>query len=179
MSKYLTKLGDNAKKAFKNIDTKTKNKVLRHFANSIYKNKNKILLENLKDIRYAKSKGLKENLINRLSLNNEKLDSIIKSIKTVIKLKDPVNEKLSSWKRPNGLKISRVSIPIGVIAVIYESRPNVTADVSTLCFKSGNFSSFLDQDIDSRPKNKDKAHQRIQGGDIPKPEISDRGRSED
>ena len=139
MSKYLVKLGENSRKAFKNIDTRTKNKVLNNFASYIYKNKNKILLENLKDIRYAKNKGLKENLINRLSLDNEKLESIIKSIKTVIKLKDPVNEKLSSWKRPNGLKISRVSIPIGVIAVIYESRPNVTADVSTLCFKSGNF----------------------------------------
>ena len=138
MSKYLIKLGQNSKKAHEIIDTKTKNNVLKSFAKLIFKNKNKILLENLKDIRFAKKKGLKENLVNRLELNNEKLNSIIEAIKTVIKLKDPVNYELSKWTRPNGLKIKKVSIPIGVIGVIYESRPNVTADVSTLCFKSGN-----------------------------------------
>ena len=138
MSKYLIKLGQNSKKAHKIIDTKIKNNVLKSFAKLIFKNKNKILLENLKDIRFAKKKGLKKNLVNRLELNNEKLNSIIEAIKTVIKLKDPVNYELSKWARPNGLKIKKVSIPIGVIGVIYESRPNVTADVSTLCFKSGN-----------------------------------------
>ena len=138
MSKYLIKLGQNSKKAHKIIDTKIKNNVLKSFAKLIFKNKNTILLENLKDIRFAKKKGLKENLVNRLELNNEKLNSIIEAIKTVIKLKDPVNYELSKWTRPNGLKIKKVSIPIGVIGVIYESRPNVTADVSTLCFKSGN-----------------------------------------
>ncbi len=138
MSKYLIKLGQNSKKAHKIIDTKIKNNVLKSFAKLILKNKNKILLENLKDKRFAKKKGLKENLVNRLELNNEKLNSIIEAIKTVIKLKDPVNYELSKWARPNGLKIKKVSIPIGVIGVIYESRPNVTADVSTLCFKSGN-----------------------------------------
>ena len=138
MSKYLIKLGQNSKKAHKIIDTKIKNNVLKSFVKLIFKNKNKILLENLKDIRFAKKKGLKENLVNRLELNNEKLNSIIEAIKTVIKLKDPVNYELSKWARPNGLKIKKVSIPIGVIGVIYESRPNVTADVSTLCFKSGN-----------------------------------------
>ena len=138
MSKYLIKLGQNSKKAHKIIDTKIKNNVLKSFVKLIFKNKNKILLENLKDIRFAKKKGLKENLVKRLELNNEKLNSIIEAIKTVIKLKDPVNYELSKWARPNGLKIKKVSIPIGVIGVIYESRPNVTADVSTLCFKSGN-----------------------------------------
>ena len=138
MSKYLIKLGKNSKKAHKIIDTKIKNNVLKSFVKLIFKNKNKILLENLKDIRFAKKKGLKKNLVNRLELNNEKLNSIIEAIKTVIKLKDPVNYELSKWTRPNGLKIKKVSIPIGVIGVIYESRPNVTADVSTLCFKSGN-----------------------------------------
>ena len=138
MSKYLIKLGQNSKKAHKIIDTKIKNNVLKSFVKLIFKNKNKILLENLKDIRFAKKKGLKKNLVNRLELNNEKLNSIIEAIKTVIKLKDPVNYELSKWTRPNGLKIKKVSIPIGVIGVIYESRPNVTADVSTLCFKSGN-----------------------------------------
>ena len=128
MSKYLIKLGQNSKKAHEIIDTKIINNVLKCFAKLIFKNKNKILLENLKDIRFAKKKGLKENLDNRLELNNEKLNSIIEAIKTVIKLKDQVNYELSKWARPNGLKIKKVSIPIGVIGVIYESRPNVTAE---------------------------------------------------
>ncbi len=108
MSKYLIKLGQNSKKAHKIIDTKIKNNVLKSFVKLIFKNKNKILLENLKDIRFAKKKGLKKNLVNRLELNNEKLNSIIEAIKTVIKLKDPVNYELSKWTRPNGLKIKKV-----------------------------------------------------------------------
>jgi len=139
MNKILNKIGQNSKIAFRNkINSKKKNKVLNDFCSLIIKNEQKIISENKKDIKFAKSKKLKENLINRLSLNSEKIKSIIKSINTVIKLKNPVDIELSKWKRPNGLKIKRVTIPIGIIGIIYESRPNVTADVSTLCFKSGN-----------------------------------------
>jgi len=139
MSKLLIKIGKKSKLAFRNkINSKTKNKVLEDFCRLIFKNKNKIISENKKDIKSAELKKLKENLIKRLSLNSEKINSIIKSIKTVIKLKDPVDLEIKKWKRPNGLKIKRVTIPIGIIGIIYESRPNVTADVSTLCFKSGN-----------------------------------------
>ena len=139
MSKLLIKIGKNSKLAFRNkVNSKTKNKVLEDFCKLIIKNKNRIILENKKDINSAKLKKLKENLIKRLSLNSEKINSIIKSIKTVIKFKDPVDLELKKWRRPNGLKIKRVTIPIGIIGIIYESRPNVTADVSTLCFKSGN-----------------------------------------
>ena len=139
MSKYLNTLGSRAKIAFKNkIDTKVKNKVLTDYYKLIIKNKKKIISENKKDIRFAERKKLKENLINRLSLNSEKINSIINSIKTILNLKDPIDKDLDSWLRPNKLKIKRVTVPIGVIGVIYESRPNVTADVSTLCFKSGN-----------------------------------------
>ena len=139
MSKLLIKIGKNSKLAFRNkVNSKTKNKVLEDFCKLIIKNKNRIILENKKDINSAKLKKLKENFIKRLSLNSEKINSIIKSIKTVIKFKDPVDLELKKWKRPNGLKIKRVTIPIGIIGIIYESRPNVTADVSTLCFKSGN-----------------------------------------
>ena len=77
-------------------------------------------------------------MIDRLKLDNRKIENIWNSIKEIIKFKDPVGKILSSWKRPNGLIIKRVSIPIGIIGVIYESRPNVTSDVSALCFKSGN-----------------------------------------
>tara|TARA_Y100000768_G_scaffold191723_1_gene143727 strand:- start:514 stop:1761 length:1248 start_codon:yes stop_codon:yes gene_type:complete len=139
MSKLLIKIGKNSKLAFRNkVNSKTKNKVLEDFCKLIIKNKNRIILENKKDINSAKLKKLKENFIKRLSLNSEKINSIIKSIKTVIKFKDPVDLELKKWRRPNGLKIKRVTIPIGIIGIIYESRPNVTADVSTLCFKSGN-----------------------------------------
>ena len=139
MSKYLEKIGLNAKIAFENkISNKKKNKVLNYYAELIKKNQNKILIENSKDIKVAKSKKLKENLIKRLALNNEKIKSIIKSIKIIANFKDPVDVDLETWKRPNGLKIKKVSIPIGIIGIIYESRPNVTSDVSTLCFKSGN-----------------------------------------
>ena len=139
MSKTLEKIGSNAKIAFQNkISNKRKNKVLNYYIQLILKNQNKILVENAKDIKIAKSKKLKENLIKRLALNNDKIRGIIKSIKTISKFKDPVDVDIETWKRPNGLKLKKVSIPIGIIGVIYESRPNVTSDVSTLCFKSGN-----------------------------------------
>ena len=139
MSKTLEKIGKNAKIAFQNkISDRKKNKVLNYYIQLILKNQNKILVENTKDIKIAKSKKLKENLIKRLTLNSDKISSIIKSIETIAKFKDPVDVDIETWSRPNGLKLKKVSIPIGIIGVIYESRPNVTSDVSTLCFKSGN-----------------------------------------
>ena len=139
MSKYIKKIGEKAKIAFKSkINSKVKNKVLKDYYKLIIKNKYKIINENKKDIKVAQKNKLKENLIKRLSLNFRKIESIIKSIKTIANLKDPIDQELDKWIRPNGLKIKRVTIPIGVIGIIYESRPNVTADVSTLCFKSGN-----------------------------------------
>ena len=139
MKKYLESIGNNSCKAFTcKIRNKTKNKVLIKFADLIKKNKSKIIKQNKKDINFAKRKSLKKNLIDRLQLNDNKINEIIKSIKNIIKLKDPTNITLSKWKRPNGLIIKRVTIPIGVIGVIYESRPNVTSDISSLCFKSGN-----------------------------------------
>ena len=139
MRTYLETIGKKAQKAFEeNINTKIKNKVLIRFSNLIKKNQLKIINENKKDINFAVNKKIKENLINRLKLNKLKIKQIIKSIKVVARLKDPIDITLSEWRRPNGLKIKKVTIPIGVIATIYESRPNVTSDVSSLCFKSGN-----------------------------------------
>ena len=139
MNKYMNLIGIKSRKASGNkITTKTKNKVLKDYAKLLDKEKNFILKENTKDIRFAKNKGLKDNLINRLLINEKKLDDIKNSILKIEKLKDPINVILNKWKRPNGLNIKRVTIPIGVIGVIYESRPNVTSDVAALCFKSGN-----------------------------------------
>ena len=139
MNEKLNKIGKNSKIAQQNeLSSIIKNKVLNDYLILVKKNKNKIILHNKKDIVYAKKKGVKDNLINRLFLDEKKIDSILKSIKMIIKLPDPVNMTLDKWKRPNGLNIRKVTIPIGVIGVIYESRPNVTSDVSALCFKSGN-----------------------------------------
>ncbi len=139
MSKLVKIIGFNSRKALNSrINSKKKNKVLKDFAKLIQINKDKILGENKKDVFYAKRKNVKENLIKRLALNSNKLKSIINSVKTITSFKDPVNQVTSKWKRPNGLEIKRVTIPIGVIGVIFESRPNVTSDVSALCFKSGN-----------------------------------------
>ena len=138
MKNSILQIGQKSKKAFSNqIPSKKKDQVLKDFYLLILKNKNKIINENKKDIRNAIKKGLKNNLLERLILNDKKILSIINSIKRIIKLKDPTNIILEKWKRPNGLNISKVSIPIGVIGVIYESRPNVTSDISSLCFKSG------------------------------------------
>ena len=138
MNKYLNSIGQKAKKASLNkINSKTKNEVLNKFVNLIEKEKKNILNQNLKDTKFAKKNGYKENLIGRLILNEKKLSLIKNSIKNIINLKDPVDNTLEKWRRPNGLFIKKVTIPIGVIGAIYESRPNVTSDISSLCFKSG------------------------------------------
>ena len=139
MKNLIINIGKKSKKILKHqIDTKKKNKVLKEYCQLIEKNKKNILNQNQKDLINTKKKGLKINQIERLILNEKKILEIIESIKKIIKLKDPTNQTLEKWKTPNGLYISKVSIPIGVIAVIYESRPNVTSDVASLCFKSGN-----------------------------------------
>jgi len=139
MNNLLRNIGKKSRKAFSTqINTKTKDKVLKDYLFLILRYRRLILKENLKDIKNAQKKKLKGNLITRLVLNEKKILDIVNSIKKIIKLKDPTNIILEKWKQPNGLNFSKVSIPIGVIGVIYESRPNVTSDVASLCFKSGN-----------------------------------------
>ena len=139
MSQYMNLIGQNAKKAsLEKVNTSLKNKILKRYALLLDKEKDSIIKANTKDVKFAQKKGLNNNLIDRLTIDSKKLDNIRNSIKKIIKLKDPVDNTLEKWSRPNGLKIKRVSIPIGVIGVIYESRPNVTSDVASLCFKSGN-----------------------------------------
>ena len=139
MNKSMNLIGQYARKAVLNkINTKTKNKILKRYASLLDKEKESIIKANQKDILFALNKGLKSNLIDRLTIDQKGLTNIKNSINKIVKLKDPVDNTLEKWSRPNGLTISRVSIPIGVIGVIYESRPNVTSDVASLCFKSGN-----------------------------------------
>ncbi|MDB9936808.1 glutamate-5-semialdehyde dehydrogenase [Candidatus Pelagibacter sp.] len=139
MSQYMNLIGQNARKAsLEKINTKVKNKILKRYSSLLDKERDSIIKENTKDIKFALKKRLKNNLIDRLTINHKKLDNIRNSINKIIKIKDPVDNILEKWSRPNGLKIKRVSIPIGVIGVIYESRPDVTSNVASLCFKSGN-----------------------------------------
>ena len=138
---YLDQLGKKSLEAARsifNLDEKRKNKVLNDYIKIINTNKNKIINQNKIDIKNAEKKKIKSHLIERSILNESRINSIIKSIKEVIKLKDPCGKIISTTKRKNGLHIQKVTMPIGVIGVIYEARPNVTADISILCFKSGN-----------------------------------------
>ena len=139
MKNLLINMGTKSKKAFANrLSSKKKDKVLKDYYQLINRNRKLIIKQNKKDIKNAYKKKIKINLIQRLALDDNKISNIISSIKKIIKLKDPTNKILEKWRRPNGLDISKISIPIGVIGVIYESRPNVTSDVASLCFKSGN-----------------------------------------
>ncbi len=136
---YLEKIGKNSKKAFKNLKKVNHSKIrkiLDDYNIALLKNKNKIIYENNKDIKGAKRKQL----IDRLILNDERIENIRYSINQISKFKNPIGVVLDRWKRPNKLKIKKISTPIGVIGIIYESRPNVTADVAALSLKSGNCS---------------------------------------
>ena len=139
MKSFMYSIGKKAIIASKNkINSKSKNKVLDRYINLIKKNKKLIIKQNSKDIKLATRKKLRSNLVDRLTINQKKLNNICAAINSVRKLKDPIDVTLKKWKRPNGLLIKRVSIPLGVVGVIFESRPNVVSDISSLCFKSGN-----------------------------------------
>ncbi len=139
--KYIQTLGIKAKKASRELSLLTeekKNSVLKSFYTNIKNNINLILKANKIDITNSAKNKIKENLIDRSLLNKERIKSILNSIQEVISLKDPTHKIIAKWKRPNGLIINRITMPIGVLGVIYEARPNVTSDVSVLSFKSGN-----------------------------------------
>ena len=136
---YLKKIGENARKAFEDLKSVKHDKIkklLISYNKEILNNKNKIIKENQKDLKNAKRK----NLIDRLVLNDNRIEGIRNSINEIANFKNPIGRTLESWTRPNKLRIKKVSTPIGVIGVIYESRPNVTADVAALSLKSGNCS---------------------------------------
>ena len=139
MKNLLKNIGKKSKNAFiHKLSPKKKDAVLKSYYQLINKNRKLIINQNKKDLKSINPKKMKNNLVERLVLDDKKISNIINSIKKIIRLKDPTNTVLKKWKRPNGLNISKISIPIGVIGVIYESRPNVTSDVASLCFKSGN-----------------------------------------
>ncbi len=134
---YLKNIGKNARNAFedlKSVNHKKVVKALNDYNKALFHNKRKLIRENQKDVKNVK----REHLIDRLILNEKRIDGIRYSINEIAKFKNPVGKVLEQWQRPNKINIKKVSIPIGVIGIIYESRPNVTADVAALSLKSGN-----------------------------------------
>lgn len=132
-----------ARKASLNLSSATtaeKNDALQAIARGIESNRKLLKEENEKDLAMAEENGLSEAMIDRLRLTHERIDSMVKGLRQLIELPDPVGAVLETKERPNGLEINKVRVPIGVIGIIYESRPNVTIDCAGLCLKSGNAS---------------------------------------
>ena len=120
------------------LSSKVKKDVLNQMADALLKNKDYIIEENAKDMHNAKENNLSSAMVDRLLLDNKRVEAMAKSLKEIAMLKEPVGRVLDGWWTDDNIRIEKVSVPIGVIGVIYESRPNVTADVGALCFKSGN-----------------------------------------
>ncbi|MBY8983249.1 MAG: glutamate-5-semialdehyde dehydrogenase [Candidatus Lokiarchaeota archaeon] len=137
----MQEIGKNAQKAafiLKNVSTSLKNNALLRMANELENNISTIIEANKKDIDNAKSKDLEQSKIDRLILNSEKIVKMANGLREIVNLPDPINEVISMWRRPNGLDIGLIRVPLGVIGIIYESRPNVTVDATGLALKAGN-----------------------------------------
>lgn len=137
----LTQIGIKAKKAERFLMTKTtgeKNEALTLIAKELLNESDYIISQNKIDTDNARANGMSESLIDRLSLSKERIEAISQAVMQIVALDDPCGKVISGGIRPNGLKIEKVSVPLGVIAVIFEARPNVTVDAAALCLKSGN-----------------------------------------
>ena len=138
---YIDQLGEKALEAKRKIATAStgeKNKVLEAIAQVLLENSDAILAENEKDIANARDNGISETMVDRLRLTKERIKGIADACMELVNLEDPVGEVLQGSVRPNGMRITKVRVPMGVIGIIYESRPNVTVDAGALCLKSGN-----------------------------------------
>ena len=141
MNEYIVELGKKAKEASKKlmiIDTNTKNAVLTAVAKALIEEKELIKAENKKDLEYGKEKGISSALLDRLELTDSRIEGMSKSLMEIANFKDPVGEILEGWKHPDGMQILKQRVPLGVIGMIFESRPNVTIDSAGLALKSSN-----------------------------------------
>ncbi|WP_143415284.1 glutamate-5-semialdehyde dehydrogenase [Geobacillus sp. E263] len=120
------------------LSTEEKNEALTRIAEALIKQKEWILQENEKDVALGKEQGLSPALIDRLQLTNERIEQIVDGVRQVADLPDPIGEIVEEWTRPNGLRIQTIRVPLGVIGMVYEARPNVTVDAASLCLKTGN-----------------------------------------
>ena len=138
---YIEELGQKAQTARKsllNASTGQKNDILKAIAAKLLEKQGDILKENEKDIENARENGISEAMVDRLRLTPERIQGISDACIQLVNLEDPVGEVLEGSTRPNGMKITKVRVPMGVVGIIYESRPNVTVDAASLCIKSGN-----------------------------------------
>ncbi|HYA86602.1 MAG TPA: glutamate-5-semialdehyde dehydrogenase [Nitrospirota bacterium] len=141
IKQYVFEKASKAKAASRqlaNISTEIKNLSLFKMATELEKESAKLISENRKDLSDAEKKGLSKAMIDRLTLNHDRIKAMSNGLREVAALPDPVGEILKMWRRPNGMEVGRMRVPIGLIGIIYESRPNVTADTAALCLKSGN-----------------------------------------
>ncbi len=136
--KQIAKSARQASLKLASIDTNVKNRALLSMAEGLLKDADAIKEANKKDLKAAEGKGLSKAMLDRLAVSDKILKAMADGIKEVAQLPDPVGEITRMWKRPNGLLVGRMRIPLGVIGIIYEARPNVTADAAALCLKSGN-----------------------------------------
>jgi len=135
------RLGQNAKKAasrLAEVSSEVRNRALFLMSEGLEKKKDIVLSENAKDLKSARKAGVSEALLDRLALDAGRVQAMANGLRDIAALADPVGEVVKMWRRPNGLQVGRMRIPLGVIAMIYEARPNVTADAAALCLKSGN-----------------------------------------
>ena len=138
---YISQLGENARKSkasIANASTKDKNHILEVIAANLLDNTERILESNKKDLESAKDNGISDAMSDRLRLTEGRIKDMADACMELIALKDPAGEVIEGSVRPNGMKITKTRVPMGVIGIIYESRPNVTVDAATLCIKSGN-----------------------------------------
>ncbi|MFC4184380.1 glutamate-5-semialdehyde dehydrogenase [Saccharococcus thermophilus] len=140
MNELLTKAErlQQAAKTLALLSTEEKNEALTRIAEALMKQKEWILQENEKDVALGKEQGLSPALIDRLQLTDERIEQIVDGVRQVAGLPDPIGEIIDEWTRPNGLRIQTVRVPLGVIGMVYEARPNVTVDAASLCLKTGN-----------------------------------------
>ena len=137
----ITKMGSDAltaSRALANLTTDQKNKILLAMADGILSDADQIISANAIDLDNAVNNSLTNSMIDRLRLDQKRIEAIADGIRQVATLPDPVGEIMDEWKRPNGIKIKQIRVPIGIIGIIYESRPNVTSDAAVLCLKTGN-----------------------------------------
>jgi len=141
IKQYVNEIAARAKAASRqlaNISTEIKNTALFKMAVGLEKEAARLISENRKDLSEAEKKGISKSMIDRLTLNHDRIKAMADGLREVAALPDPVGEILKMWRRPNGMEVGRMRVPIGLIGIIYESRPNVTADSAALCLKSGN-----------------------------------------
>ncbi len=141
LKKYAEELGKKAKKSqtlLRKLTTEVKNKTLLRASELILERKGELIEANKKDLEFASKKGYSKALLDRLALNEKRINGMVQVLKDVASLPDPVGQIISMWTRPNGLKVGRMRVPLGTILIIYEARPNVTIEAASLCMKSSN-----------------------------------------